>query len=101
MAETKQEKRTFKWGDSEYLLYDLLKLHAQQENNYYNFAKQRGQYTDEALEGLRTAIANRMAAVKNGKVFDADGIMEGDVVNNISFQANRYSDVYSLLLYCR
>jgi hypothetical protein len=29
-----------------------------------------------------------MTAVKSGKVFDADGIMEGDAVDNISFQAN-------------
>ena len=29
MAENTQEKKTFKWGDSEYLLDDLLKLHAE------------------------------------------------------------------------
>jgi hypothetical protein len=28
MAENKQERKTFKWGDQEYYLDDLLKLHA-------------------------------------------------------------------------
>jgi hypothetical protein len=42
MAENKQEKKTFKWGEEEYLLDDLLKLHADQENHYYNFARDKG-----------------------------------------------------------
>lgn len=49
MAETKQEKRTFKWGDREYLLDDLLEQHAKYENNYYDFARDRGQYDATAL----------------------------------------------------
>jgi hypothetical protein len=35
------------------LLDDLLKLHAEHENNFYNFAKERGKYDSEALSGLR------------------------------------------------
>ena len=31
MAEQKQEKRTFKWGDREYLLDDLLAEHSKRE----------------------------------------------------------------------
>lgn len=83
MAE-KQEKRTFKWGDSEYLLDDLLKLHADQERHYYNFARQKGGYSDESLTGLRKAIAHRIDAVKSGQVFDADGVLDTDVVDNIT-----------------
>ena len=89
MSETKQEKRTFKWGDNEYLLDDLLKLHSEQEQNYYKFAKDRGQYDDTALNGLRTAIASRVNAVKNGQVFDADGVLESDVVDNTSIQTQK------------
>lgn len=89
MAETKQEKRTFKWGDSEYLLDDLLKLHAEQEQNFYNFAKVRGQYDDNALAGLRAAISSRIGAVKDGKSFDADGVLDTDVVDNISIQTQK------------
>ena len=59
-----QEKRTFKWGDQEYLLDDLLKMHAEQENNYYNFARDKGQYNDEALLGLKNAITNRINSIK-------------------------------------
>ena len=67
MAETKQERKTFKWGDQEYLLDDLLKLHADQERYFYNFARDKGSYDESALEGLRSAITNRINAAKNGK----------------------------------
>lgn len=86
MAENNQEKRTFKWGDSEYLLDDLLKLHAAQENHYYDFARNRGRYDDTALNGLRSAIASRIEAAKTGKNFDADGVLDTDTVDNISIQ---------------
>ena len=89
MAETKQEKKTFKWGDNEYLLDDLLKLHADQEQNYYNFARARGQYDDTALAGLRTAITNRINAVKSGQTFGADGVLDSDVVDNTSIQTQK------------
>ena len=89
MAETKQEKKTFKWGDNEYLLDDLLKLHAEQEQNYYNFARARGQYDDTALTGLRAAVANRINAVKNGQTFGADGVLDSDVVDNTSIQTQK------------
>lgn len=89
MAETKQEKKTFKWGDSEYLLDDLLKLHADQEQNYYNFARARGQYDDTALAGLRAAVTNRINAVKGGQTFGADGVLDSDVVDNTSIQTQK------------
>lgn len=89
MAETKQEKKTFKWGDNEYLLDDLLKLHAEQEQNYYNFARARGQYDDTALTGLRTAVTNRINAVKSGQTFGADGVLDSDVVDNTSIQTQK------------
>ena len=84
MAETKQEKRTFKYGDQEYLLDDLLRLHTQYENNYYNFARDRGSYDDVALQGLRTAITSRINAARAGREFTGDGILDTDKVDNIS-----------------
>ena len=89
MTENKQEQKTFKWGDEEYLINDLLKAHADQKHNFYEFAKVRGQYDDEALVGLRTAVDNRINAVKEGKSFSADGVLDGDVVDNISIQTKR------------
>ena len=89
MAETTQEKKTFKWGDNEYLLDDLLKLHSEQEQNYYNFARDRGQYDDTALAGLRAAISSRISAVKNGQAFSADGILNTDKVDNTSIQTQK------------
>lgn len=89
MAENKQERKTFKWGDNEYLLDDLLKMHAEQENNYYDFARNRGKYDDEALAGLRTTITNRINAVKNGQTFSADGVLDTDQVDNISIQTQK------------
>jgi hypothetical protein len=89
MAETKQEKQTFKWGDSEYLLDDLLKLHAEQEQNFYNFARAKGSYDDAALAGLRSALTNRINAVKSGKAFSADGVLDTDTVDNTSIQTQK------------
>ena len=83
MAETTQEKKVFKWGDNEYLLDDLLSLHAQQEQSYYDFAKNRGKYSDDALAGLRAAITSRIDAAKNGRTFMADGSLDDDVVDNV------------------
>lgn len=87
MAE--QEKRTFKWGDKEYLLDDLLKMHADQENNYYRFARDKGQYDDTALSGLRQAISDRINAVKSGKAFDADGVLDTDIADNTTIQTQK------------
>lgn len=84
-----QEKRTFKWGDQEYLLDDLLKIHAEQENNYYNFARDKGQYDDEALLGLRNAITNRINSIKNGEIFDSDGTSQSDRADNVSIQTQK------------
>lgn len=89
MAETKQEKQTFKWGDSEYLLDDLLKLHAEQEQNFYNFARTKGSYDDAALTGLRSALTNRINAAKSGKAFSADGVLDTDTVDNTSIQTQK------------
>lgn len=81
-----QEQRTFKWGDQEYLLDDLLKIHALQENNYYDFARNKGKYNNEALKGLKSAITNRINLIKNGVVFDADGTSASDQVDNVSIK---------------
>lgn len=89
MAENKQERKTFKWGDQEYYLDDLLKLHADQEHYYYNFARDKGSYDDTALAGLRSAIASRIQAVKDGKAFDADGTLDTDTVDNIKIQTQK------------
>ena len=89
MAEQKQEKKTFKWGEQEYLLDDLLKLHADQENHYYNFARNKGQYDDTSLAGLRSAIASRINAVKEGKAFGADGVLDTDTADNIKIQTQK------------
>ena len=82
----KDTPKTFKWGDKEYLLDDLLKLHTQYENNYYQFAKERGSYDDEALAQLRAAIKNRIQAVKDGRSFEGDGVLDSDQVKNISIK---------------
>ena len=89
MAKTTQEKKTFKWGDNEYLLDDLLKLHSEQEHHYYNFARDRGQYDDAALAGLRAAINNRIQAVKEGKTFEGDGVLDSDTVDNTRIQTQK------------
>lgn len=84
-----EERRKFKWGDQEYLLDDLLKLHAAQENNFYDFARTRGQYDDTALQGLRQAITNRINAVKSGEAFEGDGVLGSDKVDNTRIQTQK------------
>jgi hypothetical protein len=68
--------------------YTVLFIYCQ-ENSFYDFARNRGQYDETALAGLRTAIANRINAVKEGRSFDADGVLEGDVVDNTSIQTQK------------
>lgn len=89
MAENNQEKRTFKWGDREYLLDDLLQAHAKYEQSFYNFARDEGSYDSDALLGLRAAITNRINAVKEGKAFQGDGTLDTDVSDNISIQTQK------------
>lgn len=84
-----EERKKFKWGDQEYLLDDLLKLHAAQENNFYDFARTRGQYDDNALMGLRQAITNRINAVKSGEAFEGDGVLGSDKVDNTRIQTQK------------
>ena len=84
-----EERRTFKWGDQEYLLDDLLKLHASYENSYYDFAKNDGKYDDNALMGLRKAITNRINAVKSGEAFDSDGSLSTDIADNTTIQTQK------------
>lgn len=89
MAEPVQERKTFKWGDKEYLVDDLLAMHSAQAENYYNFAQARGNYKGDALTGLREAISSRIEAVKSGSVFGADGSLEGDQVNNVTILSDK------------
>ena len=84
-----EERRTFKWGDQEYLLDDLLKLHTSYENSYYDFARNDGKYDDNALMGLRKAITNRINAVKSGEVFDSDGSLSTDIADNTTIQTQK------------
>lgn len=81
------DKKTFKWGDSEYLIDDLLSLHGNQLNHFINFARTDGKYDKQAEEGLRRAIQNRITAAENGENFKADGSLSTDVVDNVSVKS--------------
>lgn len=81
-----QEKKTFKYGDKTYLLDDLLKAHADYQNSFYDFARTKGLYDDNALAGLRNAISNRISAAEGGRSFTADGRLDDDVVDNVSIE---------------
>lgn len=89
MAEQTQERRTFKWGDDDFLVDDLLKLHTDYENNYYDFAEHDGKYDADSLKLLRQDINNRLQAIKNGESFDADGAHANDRVNNVTIQTQK------------
>ena len=89
MAEQTQERRTFKWGDEDFLVDDLLKLHTDYQNNYYDFAKHDGNYDADSLNLLRQDISNRIQAIKNGESFDSDGSHANDRVNNVRIQTQK------------
>lgn len=89
MANKEQERKTFQWGDQEYLLDDLLKLHSQQEQNFYRFAADEGGYDGNALAGLRKAIVSRINSAKAGVQFDADGALATDTADNVHIQTQK------------
>jgi hypothetical protein len=86
MANNKESRRTFKYGDREYYVDDLLKLHADQFSHYLNFAKERGLYNDSALVGLRESILSRIEAIKSGQSFEGDGVLGSDHADNITIE---------------
>lgn len=89
MTENTQERKTFKWGDQEYLLDDLLKAHAEQRNYFHNFARDKMFYDENAIRLLDSAMEKRLGAVKEGKTFSADGKLDDDVAQNITLQLNK------------
>lgn len=89
MAETKQDNKTFKWGEKDYLLDDFLKMHAEQENYFYNFARDKGKLDDNAIGLLRTAINDRINHIKSGNNYAADGVLDTDKVQNVSVKTKK------------
>ena len=89
MSDTTQKRQTFKWGDQDYLLDDFLKAHSEQENYFYNFARDKGHFDDSALALLRKAIADRVNYLKGGNTYSADGVLDTDKVQNVSVQSRK------------
>ena len=84
MAETNSERRTFKWGDQDYLLDDLLNAHREYENDFYEFAQKEGGYDQNSLAGLRESVLKKINAAKEGRNFGSDGTLEDDQVDNVT-----------------
>lgn len=89
MSDTTQKRQTFKWGDQDYLLDDFLKAHSEQENYFYNFARDKGHFDDSTLALLRKAIADRVNYLKGGNTYSADGVLDTDKVQNVSVQSRK------------
>lgn len=89
MSDTTQKRQTFKWGEQDYLLDDFLKAHSEQENYFYNFARDKGHFDDNAIALLRQAIASRVNHIKNGNNYSADGVLDTDRVQNIAVQSRK------------
>lgn len=86
MAENTQERKTFKYGDQDYLSDDFLRAHAEYKQSFLNFAKSEGLFDEASLQALSAEMDRRANAVREGKSFSADGILEGDQVNNVSYE---------------
>ena len=89
MAEKTQEKKTFKYGEQNYSSDDFLRAHANYKQSFLNFAKERGLFDDVSLKELSKAIDARANAVREGRAFSADGILEGDAVHNVTYEVNK------------
>ena len=76
MAENTQKRKTFTYGDGKgqnYYVDDFLRAHADYKNSFLNFAKERGLFDSAALQELSNAMDARIAHIKAGKHFNADG----------------------------
>lgn len=82
-----EQRRTFKWGDEEYLVDDILKLHGLHKNNYRNFAKDQGRFDDSTWQMLSDEIEARVDNIKQGQGFEADGSLQGDAPKNVSIKS--------------
>ena len=89
MAETTQDRKVFKWGEVDYLLDDFLKLHAEQERYFYNFARDKGKFDDDAIALLRKAISDRISHIRNSRMYNAEGALDTDQVQNVSVQTKK------------
>lgn len=89
MAEKTQEKKTFKYGEQNYSSDDFLRAHANYKQSFLNFAKERGLFDEESLKELAKAMDARADAVREGKAFSADGILEGDTVHNVTYEVDK------------
>lgn len=89
MSEPTQKREILKWGDTEYLLDDFLKLHSEQENYFYNFARDKGKLDDNALSLLRNAIRDRINHIKSTKSYSAEGALDTDRPQNVSVQTRK------------
>lgn len=86
MAEKTQEKKTFKYGEQDYSSDDFLRAHANYKQSFLDFAKSEGLFDDASLQALSTEMDRRANAIREGKSFSADGILEGDEVNNVTYE---------------
>lgn len=92
MAENTQERKTFTYGDGKgqnYYVDDFLRAHADYKNSFLNFAKERGLFDSAALQELSNAMDARVAHVKAGKHFNADGTFDEDVNHNVSYTIDK------------
>lgn len=78
------ERKTFKWGDNEYLVDDFLALHMNQEPYYYKYVRDKARYDQAAVAALRQAIANKLQLLRDSGQFESDGRHESDKVQNVT-----------------
>ena len=92
MAENTQERKTFTYGDGKgqnYYVDDFLRAHADYKNSFLNFARDRGLFDSAALQELSNALDARVAHIKEGKHFNADGTFDEDTSHNVSYTIDK------------
>lgn len=89
MAEKTQERKTFKYGDQDYLVDDAASKLREYIPSFLNFARDKGLFDQAALQTLSTAIEDRLTAIKEGKQFNADGSLDGTHAQNVTMTIKR------------
>lgn len=79
-----ENRTTFKIGDKTYLYDDFANFYNTHKQSYYDYARERGGFSQEYINQLDAEIAKALELAKNGEEFDTTGDFNGNNVQNIT-----------------
>lgn len=76
--------KTFKFGDNQYTVTDYNTAYDQNVQDFIEFARQKGQFDNNSIKQLQTALQNRRSDINNNIELNHLGGTDIDTPNNIS-----------------